>query len=159
MFIFLNVDGVLNNDKDFFNHNINNLLIFECGVHLNKKCLENLVVLMSIFKNAKIIITSEWRNTELYRSILELTLKYYNINIYSYVDINDEIKSDTKFFRLFNIKKFIKTHNIHYDNIIVLDSLHLVGLYNYIYINSEYGLTAKHINKILDLFSIPRKIK
>lgn len=138
MFIFLDVDGVLNTEKDWKNH-----------PSVNEKCIRNLAAALS-GTGAKIILTSSWRKGFISRNnpnnspqirMLEQALEKQGLSVRGTVNPDE---SD----RLSAIREFLSKHP---DKSIILDddiSEYTKRPENLLLTNSKQGFTEKDAQKL-----------
>ena len=117
-YIFLDVDGVLNNEKytkKCYKKNKKKNLFCGNNVPFNPKCLKRVAKIVKK-TNAKLILSSTWRLDKISIEILNSRLAEYGTKIY---DITPNINQ----IRGLEIKTWLKNNNYNWsiDDFIVLD--------------------------------------
>ena len=140
MYIFLDIDGVLNTTKDW-----------DKMYSLNNKCISAFTKLLSRIDNTKIVLVSSWRegwnesglnNTP---QIKELS----NIIENAGAAIVGKTKYSPDKDRTAEINHYLKWHEN--DSYIILDddiNEYKTSIQNLYIINSTYGITEKDVKKI-----------
>lgn len=141
-YIFLDIDGVLNNEKYTKKcYNKNGKKPFWCeNVPFNPRCLKRLAKIVRKTK-AKIILTSTWRLYDKNMTVLKARIAEYGLEI---TDKTENINH----LRGFEIKEWLKNNNFNWntDDFIVIDDevddiTNYINELNVIKINSYYGIT------------------
>lgn len=95
-FIFLDIDGVLNNRKHFKKmHDKYGGRFFAESMPFNPRSLKNLKRIVDA-TNSEIVLTSTWRKDKDCMTVLKARLKEYGLNIYSTVDSDDSMSRSTQ---------------------------------------------------------------
>lgn len=122
-YIFLDVDGVLNNfnywDECFKRHHVKGIMSMHC-FPFDPKCLNNLMKLNQELQkqnyNVKIVLSSTWRLNQIDTAIVNSRLAEYGMTIFSrtiYLNSGD---------RGLEIKNFIENERYEKtDNFLILD--------------------------------------
>lgn len=163
-YIFLDIDGVLNNQNDIIRKHKCNAPHFEAHF-----CEEAYKTLGKICKkcNAKVVLSSTWRlgfrnnmqpkEEDIFSQRLLKLFNKYNIDL---IGITTLEYLD----RGVQIKKFIKDHLLYHDNYIVIDD-EVKNILPYIVkdrvlkIDFKKGLLHKHIRTCKKMFKKQAKIK
>ena len=111
LYIFLDVDGVLNNTAAF---ELNKDTIFVLS-HENLVAYQYLVDKLKEKYDVKVILSSTWR---MYKTglnkLAKFSKKYSGLKFYAKT-------SDSHKYRDIEIKRFCDNHNINYDDILIID--------------------------------------
>lgn len=147
-FIFLDVDGVLNNQTYTIHQAIlNNTRYFCSSVPFDDRSLQALKYLVNnINKDVNIIISSTWRLDDTDMSILSARLKEYGLRV-------QDKTSNKVLTRGEEIDYYCKEHNISDNYLIIDDDTDMLKhqLNNFIHCNSLIGFTALDAENALKL--------
>lgn len=110
IYIFLDVDGVLNNDKARKAYRGNDMRILS-----EDNLLELSNLINSINHECRIVLISTWRYSHDNVNVLNRALKKYQLSLFNCLDINHS-KSKSEL-----IIKYCKQKNITFSNIIIID--------------------------------------
>lgn len=141
-YIFLDVDGVLNNEKYTKKcYNKNGKKSFWCeNVPFDPKCLKRLAKIVKKTK-AKIILTSTWRLDMKSMAVLEARIAEYGLRISGETENINHIRG-------LEIKEWLENNDFNWntDDFIVLDDevndiTSYINELNVIEINQYYGIT------------------
>lgn len=111
LYIFLDVDGVLNNTSAFY---LNKDTIYILS-HENLVAYQYLVDKLKTKYEIKVILSSTWRMSKTGLNKLEkLSKKYNGLKFYAKTPNSHE-------YREVEIKRFCDTHNIGYKDILIID--------------------------------------
>lgn len=139
-YIFLDIDGVLNNEKHYKKQHKKYGGRFCCeNMPFNPKSIKNLRKIIDK-TNSKIVLSSSWRRIEKCMTVLKARLMEYGIKIYS---VTPFINGD----RGKEIKKWCKENLKQNDKILIIDdNMYDIGNYynskEIVKINYEYGLNS-----------------
>lgn len=144
-YVFLDVDGVLNNWSAFM---------------LNKKTIyvlshENLIVYDKFIKTleekgfeVRVVLSSTWKkDTTAIKKLTQLGKKYKGLNFYAktspyYTD-----------YRCKEIRNYMNAHDISIDDVIVIDDEKMLDeelAKRHIHTDMDYGLRLSHIEDFID---------
>lgn len=154
--LFLDIDGVLNNDK-WFDTDYHYSLMNKYGYmnsYFDPKCVKNLNILYDSFPNLKVILSSSWRNC----SLKEYGKQSMN-DVFKEVGIKYKIFDKTPYMfdnRAKEILKYMEGINCRY--IIVDDqSWYFRGyptlMSHLIATDPSVGLTKDNINEIISVLN------
>lgn len=157
IYIFLDVDGVLNNksyiERCYENNNHNGMSMN--GVPFDPNCLQHLMVLVNYIESkgyiVDIILSSTWRLNEADYEIVNSRLTEYGLRL---KDKTQYISSN----RGQEIQKYIDDHGTPCFYLILDDDIQdIVGLHsltnNIVYTNFNWGLNAKKLVDALEKFN------
>lgn len=157
-YIFLDIDGVLNNEnyfwKCFNRHKIKGIMSMNC-FPFDPKCLENLMILnqhiQKIGYEVKIILSSTWRLNDIDTAIVNARLAEYGMRIYA------KTISSNSGNRGLEIKEFL--NNNKHDNFLILDDeiRDIENVFDKIHIictNFNEGLTYEKMEEALKKIKI-----
>lgn len=142
LYIFLDVDGVLNNAATF---KLNNETLFALS-HENLVAYQYLIDKLEEKYEIKIILSSSWR---MYKTginkLSKFSKKYNGLKFY-------DKTSDSHDYRQNEIKKFCDIHNISYDNILIIDDdpINNELKHRHLKTNSFDGLRFSDVMKCLE---------
>lgn len=141
VYIFLDVDGVLNNDAARKLHQGNDMRILSDD-NLNE--FSNLI--NKINKKYLIVLISTWRYSIDNINILKKSLDKYGLSLFDCLDIDDtKCKGEL-------IIEYCHKRNILVDNILILDDAYISELSNrLVKCNFKFGLTRYEIEHALKL--------
>lgn len=151
-YIFLDIDGVMNNENYFWEcfkrHKVKGIMSMNC-FPFDPKCLNNLMILRQKLNNAgykvHIILSSTWRMNNVDTSIVNSRLAEYGMRIEDKTIFNGD--------RTKEIKEFINKHNC--VNYLVLDDEKCDFLSNYfIHTNFKKGFDEKKLQESLNKVGI-----
>lgn len=155
--IFLDIDGVLNNEGYIkLCHYKHKKPMSMRNIPFDPRCLEYLKILYDMINrhyDCKIILSSTWRLNNIDTAIVEARLSEYGLKLYG---ITPDISHD-------NRGKEIQTYlnNMSFDNlydIIILDDegFDIQQYYpdNLVKTSFEYGLTFKEVEKAIDILGL-----
>ena len=141
VYIFLDVDGVLNNDAARKLHQGNDMRILSDD-NLNE--FANLI--NKINKKYLIVLISTWRYSIDNIDLLKKSLNNYGLSLLDCLDI-DDTKSKGEL-----IIEYCQKRDILFDNILILDDAYLSELSNrLVKCNFKFGLTRYEIEYALKL--------
>lgn len=141
IYIFLDVDGVLNNNQDRKKYRDSEMRII-CEANL----LQFVDLINRIENKCLIILTSTWRYSIDSIKILKKALNKYNLKLYDYIDI-DYFKSRGEM-----IVEYCQQKNILHDDIIIIDDGCVTELSErLIKCNYDLGLTSKEVERAIKL--------
>lgn len=141
VYIFLDVDGVLNNDAARKLHQGNDMRILSDD-NLNE--FSNLI--NKINKKYLIVLISTWRYSIDNINILKKSLNNYGLSLFDCLDI-DDTKSKGEL-----IIDYCQKRDILFDNILILDDAYISELSNrLVKCNFKFGLTRYEIEYALKL--------
>ena len=153
LYIFLDVDGVLNNNAAFF---------------LNKETIyvlshENLVNYQYLYLNLKehfdvhVILSSTWRKDKTgINKLLKYSKKYTGLK---FEDMTDDKWEPS---RTVEIKYYCDKHSIDYDNVLVIDDGVVASLdfpAVQVWTKCFDGLQWSEVDNVLNYFKIHKKVK
>ncbi len=139
IYIFLDVDGVLNNHQARKKYHGNDMRII---------CDDNLLQFVDLVNKIEdmylIVLTSTWRYSIDSINILKQALNKYDLKLYDYLDTN-QFKSRGEM-----IVEYCQQKNILYDDIIIIDDGYISGLSDRL-IKCDYnlGITSNDVKKAL----------
>lgn len=141
VYIFLDVDGVLNNDAARKLHQGNDMRILSDD-NLNE--FSNFI--NKINKKYLIVLISTWRYSIDNIDLLKKSLNNYGLSLFDCLDI-DDTKSKGEL-----IIDYCQKRDILFDNILILDDAYISELSNrLVKCNFEFGLTRYEIEYALKL--------
>lgn len=141
VYIFLDVDGVLNNDAARRLHPGNDMRILS-----NDNLKELTYLINKINKKYLIILISTWRYSIDNIDLLKQSLNNYGLSLFDCLDI-DDTKSKGKL-----IIEYCQKRNILFDNILILDDAYISELSNrLVKCNFKSGLTRYETEYALKL--------
>ena len=138
-YIFLDIDGVLNNIKHYSKQHKKYGGRYICEqIPFNPRSLKNLHKLIRKTK-AKIVLTSSWRNYDTTMIVLNARLKEYGLKIFSVTPYLEGRRGK-------EIKSWCKSNISKNDSILIIDDeiFDILDYYqekNILKINPYYGLT------------------
>lgn len=145
-YIFLDVDGVLNNEKYTKKcYNKNGHKPFFCqNVPFNPKCLKRLAKIVKK-TNSNIVLSSTWRLDNISKIVLNTRLAEYGLKIENFTDVYNHIRG-------LEIKKWLKDNKFDWniDNFIVIDDeiddiINHIDENKIIKVNPYYGLSWENM--------------
>lgn len=151
-YIFLDIDGVLNNENYFFEcfkrHHIKGIMSMH-NFPFDPKCLNNLMILRQKLNNngykVHIILSSTWRISNIDTAIVNSRLAEYGMRIEDKTIFNGD--------RTKEIKEYIDKH--YCVNYLVLDDDNCKILSNhFIHTNLKTGFDDKKLEEALDKVGI-----
>ncbi len=114
-YIFLDVDGVLNNKNHYERlHKKYGGKFFMENMPFNLRSVKNLKKVVSK-TNAKIILTSSWRHSERCMTVLKAVLAWYGLKI---TDVTKDSKDHSRGLEILN---YITEHKIPEKEVIIID--------------------------------------
>jgi len=147
-YIFIDIDGVLNNQEAFDNG--------YCSI--NYSCVKAFNKILNAFPYSKIVISSSWRYLIISRQMtltgFESMLLTYGLDVHGRVvghtrkDNRDSIHDDTRYDQILSWVLINKCKNW-----IVLDDLFISNDLNFYKIDPETGLTMERAEEIISLNS------
>lgn len=141
VYIFLDIDGVLNNDAARRLHPGNDMRILS-----NDNLKELTYLINKINKKYLIILISTWRYSIDNIDLLKQSLNNYGLSLFDCLDI-DDTKSKGEL-----IIKYCQKRNILFDNILILDDAYIGELSNrLVKCNFKFGLTRYETEYALKL--------
>jgi len=156
IYIFLDIDGVLNNKNYILLCHYKHKQVMNMrNVPFDPQCLEYLRILNEIiskYYECRIILSSSWRMSEMDTAIVKARLAEYGLKIKGrtpYIDMK----------RGLEITEFLKDKA--YKNIIILDDddfdIKRDFPNNIVKTNFDYGLTFREIEKSLEILNLEKE--
>lgn len=141
IYIFLDVDGVLNNNLDRKKYRGNDMRII---------CDDNLLQFINLINKIEneylIVLTSTWRYSIDNINVLKKALNKYDLKLSDYLDI-DQSKSRGEM-----IIEYCQQRNILHDDIIIIDDGYIAELPDrLVKCNYDSGLTSNEVENALML--------
>ena len=141
IYIFLDVDGVLNNNQVRKKY---------CGSDMRIICDDNLLQFINLINKIEneylIVLTSTWRYSIDNMNVLKKALNKYNLKLSDYLDIGQS-KSRGEM-----VIEYCQQRNILHDDIIIIDDGHIVELPDrLVKCNYDSGLTSNEVENALML--------
>ena len=151
IYIFLDIDGVLNNQRYIEKcYEMHHTPMHMNRVPFDPKCLKNLMILVQTYQSygytVKIILSSTWRLSDIDYEIVNARLGEYGLYLSG--------KTGYKGHRGKEIEQFLEEHN-DFDNFIILDDdkFDIIDTFPDNLINTKFmtGFTKSCLNKAIKL--------
>ena len=159
VYIFLDVDGVLNNAQLFERHH----QYWQKGIEIpyiyqdiDYNCVMVFKKLCSQLSHCHIILSSSWRNHTKLVNQLEMLFQHHNL---------PPIEGKThrlNTWRGVEIQKYCKQHTISVNDIVILDDENDMEKLSHRLVQTDFyngGLKEEHIEEVLQLLNIKMKSK
>lgn len=149
-YLFLDIDGVLNN-LDTFKLYLKN----ELESDLDEENLINLKAITDKIDNLHIILSSSWRLYESDKERLKETMIKYGIPVFE--DITPYLTRQEGHKRYDEILQWMKKHHVYKNQIVILDDIMDMGPLQNRLVLTDYasgGLTKEHVQQVFNKFHI-----